>query len=140
MKPWQFVVPASLLLAGAVHLLPAVGVVGHETLRSLYGISLNDPNVALLMRHRAVLFGIVGLLLAAAAFYTSLRPAAFLAGMMSVASFLGLAAVENDLSSELQTVFVVDLIVFACLACGAIFAVARRHGKPTHGSCGGARY
>ena len=118
--------PASLMLAGAVHLLPVSGVLGADALASLYGVAPDEPNLELLMRHRAVLFGILGLLLIASAFRVSLRPAALLAGFASVTSFLWLAATASALNGELATVVVVDLVVLASLAIGAVAWAAER--------------
>ena len=72
----RYAVMACLLLAALIHLLPVAGVLGAERLQALYGIPIGDPNLLLLMRHRAVLFGVVGVLLATAAFVPALRSVA----------------------------------------------------------------
>ena len=59
----RYLVPAMLILVGLIHLLPLSGVLGSERLASLYGLSFSEPNLAILMRHRAVLFGLLGVLL-----------------------------------------------------------------------------
>ena len=56
------------LLAAAGNLLPALGVISAARLEALYGVPIADANLVVLMRHRAVLLGIVGALLAGAAF------------------------------------------------------------------------
>lgn len=53
----------ALLFAGVIHLLPVPGVMGVSTLARLYGIEVNDPNTAILMQHRALLFGVLGALM-----------------------------------------------------------------------------
>ncbi len=53
---------ALFLIAAFVNLAPVSGVLSADVLEGLYGITLEDPNLVILMRHRAVLFGIVGLL------------------------------------------------------------------------------
>ena len=63
------------LVVGLANLLPLVGVLSTVRLQMLYGVSIEDPNLAILMRHRAVLFGIVGTLLLSAAFSPAFRPA-----------------------------------------------------------------
>ncbi len=55
------VITGLLVLVGIIHLLPVFGVLGVERLAALYGISLGEPNIEILMRHRAILFGLLGL-------------------------------------------------------------------------------
>ena len=52
-----------LVIVGIIHLLPVSGVLGAERLSALYGLSFQEPNIAILMRHRAVLFGLLGVFL-----------------------------------------------------------------------------
>jgi len=49
-----------LLTIGLINFLPLLGILGVKQLKKLYGIDLEDENIVLLMRHRAVLFGIIG--------------------------------------------------------------------------------
>ena len=87
----RYVVAAMLVIVGVIHLLPLSGALGAERLAALYGVSLSDPNLVILMRHRAVLFGLLGLFFIFAAFRRSMQPAAFIASFVSVLSFLFLA-------------------------------------------------
>ncbi len=66
--PMRYLVSAMLVVVGVIHLLPLSGVLGSERLAALYGLSFNDPDLAILMRHRAVLFGLLGLFFLFAAF------------------------------------------------------------------------
>jgi hypothetical protein len=54
----RFILPAMLLIVGIIHLLPLSGVLSAHRLQILYGIVIEDPNLEILMRHRAVLFGL----------------------------------------------------------------------------------
>ncbi len=120
-------VGAMLSAVGLVHLLPAVGVLGAERLSALYGIGFDEPNLALLMRHRAVLFGLLGALLLAAAVRPHLRPLAFVAGFGSVGSFLLLAGASEVYTDPVARVIAVDVGALACLIVGAAaHAVQRR--------------
>ena len=49
-----------LLIAGAILAAPVIGVHSAAALQSLYDISIEEPTLLLLMRHRAVLFGCMG--------------------------------------------------------------------------------
>ena len=59
----RHLVQIALILVGILHLLPLAGVLGPDRLASMYGITADEPNLAILMRHREVLFGILGALL-----------------------------------------------------------------------------
>ena len=108
-----------LLIVGIIHLLPVVGVLGGDRLNSLYGLNLDEPNLQILMRHRAVLFGLLGALLIAAAFLPGLRTLALLAGLVSVVSFLLLAWGTPLYNEALRRVVVADWIALACLLLAA---------------------
>jgi len=108
-------IAALLLVAGLIHLLPLAGVLGGERLNALYGLALDEPNLQILMRHRAVLFGLLGALLVAAALRPGLRGLALFGGLVSVLSFLLLAWSAPLYNEALQRVVVADWVALACL-------------------------
>ena len=115
-------VSALLVVAGVIHLLPLPGALGAGTLARLYGLdpaALADPNLALLLRHRAVLFGVVGLLLVAAAFDATLRRPALVTGFVSAGAFLVLAQLERGTNAQLGRVVAADVVALACLLAAA---------------------
>ncbi|RYF42792.1 MAG: phosphopantetheine adenylyltransferase [Comamonadaceae bacterium] len=125
----RHLVTAALLIAAVIHLLPLAGVLGPERLAALYGVDAGEPNIQILMRHRAVLFGLLGALLAAAAFRPALQGPAFIGGFASVLSFLWLAWAVDDFNAPLQRVVVADLAALVVLLAGAAaWACARRTG------------
>ncbi|MFM9025996.1 MAG: phosphopantetheine adenylyltransferase [Planctomycetaceae bacterium] len=109
-----------LLIVAAIHVLPLLGAFGEKHLSVLYGICLGDPNLAILMRHRAVLFGLLGAFLFVAALTPPLRLAGFVAGAVSVGSFLLLAWHVGGYNDHLRKVFVTDGIAGVCLVCGLL--------------------
>lgn len=70
----SYLISAMLVVVAIIHLLPLPGVLGSERLAALYGLSFDELNLAILMRHRAVLFGLLGVFFLVAAF----RPVASL--------------------------------------------------------------
>jgi hypothetical protein len=115
----RYLVSAMLLVVGVIHLLPLSGVLGAERLAALYGLSFSEPNLAILMRHRAVLFGLLGLFLVMAAFWPALQWAAVLAGFVSVLSFLWLALATSGYNAQLARVVVADGVALVCLLVAA---------------------
>ncbi|MEH6564493.1 MAG: phosphopantetheine adenylyltransferase [Halopseudomonas sp.] len=120
------IVAGLLVLVGIIHLLPVSGVLGAERLSALYGVALGDPNLAILMRHRAVLFGLLGLFMVYAAFKPSLQPLALLAGLLSVVSFMAIAWSVGGYNEAIRKVVIADVVaaIALCIA-GVIYLVSR---------------
>ncbi len=114
----QYLVPASLIVVGVIHLIPLSGALGVERLSSLYGIRIADPDLSILMRHRAVLFGLLGVFCIYAALKPALRFIALTAAAVSVGSFLYLAYITGGYNEELRRVFFADLVAAVFLAAG----------------------
>jgi hypothetical protein len=108
-------VSALLVVVGVIHLLPLSGVLGAERLAALYGMPFDDPNLQIMMRHRAVLFGLLGVFLLYAAFRPVMQPLAFIAGLVSTVSFLWLAWSVGGYNAALGRVVVADVIAVVCL-------------------------
>ena len=124
-------VSAMLIVVGVIHMLPVSGALGAQRLAQLYGVKFEDPNAALLMRHRAVLFGLLGAFLLFAAFEPALQPLAFFAGFVSVISFLWLARPVDGYNAQIRRVVRADFVALACLILGsAALAYLSRDGKP----------
>lgn len=118
-----------LVIVGVIHLLPLSGVLGGPRLAALYGIAVDGPDLAILMRHRAVLFGLLGVFLVVAAFRPAWQPATLVAGFVSVVSFLWLAWATGGYNAQLARVVTADLVALACLVVAAVaYAVQRRDG------------
>lgn len=123
------VVTAMLIVVAIIHWLPLAGVLGGERLAALYDVAIDDRNLEILLRHRAVLFGLFGAFLLHAAIRPSLQPLAFVAGFVSVVSFLVLGGLAGEANAALRRVFVADGIALVCLAVGlvAFWIDARRN-------------
>ncbi|HEY8153413.1 MAG TPA: phosphopantetheine adenylyltransferase [Myxococcota bacterium] len=109
---WTFL----FLVAAAINLAPALGAVSAERMSALYGVGLEDPNLRILMRHRAVLFGIVGGLMLVVAFHPPLRTLGYAVGFVSMLSFLLIAWQVGGYSAGIGRVMLVDGVGIAALA------------------------
>ena len=103
-------ITAVLILAGIVNGLPLLGVVSGGMLQTLYAVSLDDPNLVILMRHRAVLFGLIGAFLIASIWIPSWRTPALIAGLISMLSFCVLAWAQGDFNPAIRKLIVIDLV------------------------------
>jgi len=120
MRRSDLVVAACLASVGVVHLLPLAGVAGPRQLDDLYGIGTVSGDVDVLLRHRAVLLGLVGMILIVAAFVRSLRVIATAVGVVSTASFIVVAMIGDTSTSELHRVVVIDIAAMGMLTVAAV--------------------
>jgi hypothetical protein len=104
------------LVAAAINLAPVLGAVSSERMSAFYGVDLADPNLKILMQHRAVLFGLVGALMVVAAFHPPLRTLGYAAGFSSMLAFLLIAWLVGGYNAEIQRVILVDGVGIAALA------------------------
>ena len=124
----RYLVSASLVVAGIIHLLPLSGAMSAERLATLYGLDFSEPNLSILMRHRAVLFGMFGAFLVLAAFKPSLQAIAFVAAFVSVLSFLLLAWSSGGYNTLVGRVVTADLVALVALVIGAAaYAMTGNH-------------
>lgn len=108
---------------GLIHLLPVSGVLGAEQLTRLYGIPIGEPNLLILLQHRAVLFGMIGALLLFAALRPGWQGMALVVGFVSVLSFLLIAAVVGDTNAALARVVWVDVFALGALVIALVLRV-----------------
>ena len=114
----RHVVSIALVLVAIIHLAPLAGVLGSDWLAAMYGIAADEPNLQILMRHRAVLFGILGVFLAVAAFIPKMQASAFAAGFASVISFLWLAWSTGGYNAQIGRVVTADVVAVVLLVLG----------------------
>jgi len=113
-----YVVTVSLVIVSIIHLLPLSGVFSSERLTVLYGISFSEPNLEIVMRHRAVLFGLLGVFFLYAAFRPAVQLLAFSAAFVSVISFLCLAWSVGSYNAYIGRVFAADIVALVSLVIG----------------------
>lgn len=119
----RYVVSAALIVAGIIHLLPLPGVAGAESLAALYGIEVAGTDLAILMRHRAVVLATLGAFMLLAAFRPTLRAAAISVGLLSAVSFLWLAWSVGGYNEKIARVVAADVVAAICLVIAAIAAL-----------------
>jgi hypothetical protein len=117
-----------IFVAGAFNVYSVIGVLGPGALTRLYGIAIDDPDLLILMRHRAVLFGVLGGFLVWSAFRPALRRAAIGAGLISMVSIIAIAVTSGGYNALLQRIVWVDAALSAGLVLARVLdaAAARR--------------
>ena len=109
------VVTALLLIIGLINFVPIIGVSSKDRLRALYGVQVDSENLLILMQHRALLFGVIGIFLMYAAFQPALQVAAFAMGLASMLGFIIIACQVGNLNEELKRAVVIDSIALLSL-------------------------
>jgi hypothetical protein len=115
----RHLVSAMLVIVALIHLMPLSGALGSERLAALYGVAFDEPNLSILMRHRAILFGVLGSFLLVAAFRPELQVVAVAIGFVSVVSFLYLAWSVGGYNVRIGRVVIADVVALLCLLVGA---------------------
>jgi hypothetical protein len=114
----KYIAVVALLVAGIIHLLPVAGVMGVNALARLYEIKVSDPNTAILLQHRALLFGVLGALMLSAIALPWLRVTALTVALFSAASFIVVAMVVGGYNPAIGRVVVADVVASVLLAAG----------------------
>lgn len=114
----KYVPVVALLVSALIHLMPVPGVMGAPALSRLYGIDVADPNTSILLQHRALLFGALGVLMLVAIAVPGLRLTVLLVGLFSAASFIAVAMHVGGYNAAIARVVAADVVASAALAVG----------------------
>lgn len=114
------IVTVMLLIVAAIHLIPAAGVLGVPRLNALYDVEIAGNDLAILMRHRAVMFGLLGFLFAYAAFKPAVQAIALGIAAVSTSSFILLAVAAGPYNAAIRKVVIADGLALACIAVAVI--------------------
>lgn len=117
------VIAGLLLLAAVIHLVPVVGVLSSSRVSALYDVTLEGPDLAVLMRHRALLFGVLGGVLVVGALDEPVRTTALVAALVSDVGYAVLCLAERGHNAALRRVLVGDLVSIAALVAAGVLAL-----------------
>jgi len=118
-------ITALMLVVALIHLVPITGVLGVARLESLYDVPISGNNMEILMRHRAVLFGILGVFFAYAAFTPTLQPLSFLVAFATLVSFFYLAFSIGEYNDAIRKIVYADVVAAVCLAGAVVLFYSR---------------
>lgn len=114
----KYVPIIALFVSALIHLVPVSGVAGDAALTKLYGIEVVDPNISILLQHRALLFGALGGLMLVAIALPSIRLTVLAVGLFSTVSFIVVAMWVGRYNPAIAKVVVADILASALLAAG----------------------
>lgn len=117
----QLLVAAVLVVTGVVHLLPLTGVRSGPAVAGLYDVPVPEAGTTLLLRHRAVLLGLVGLVCLAGAVDEDLRALALAVGIVSTGSYVLLG--RDAPTPALRRVRLIDVVLLVLLVVATLLHV-----------------
>lgn len=108
-----------LFIAGIINFIPSFIAFLPTKITLSYGIKVPDQNFELLLRHRGILFGIVGGFMLYSVFAKKHYDLATLFGLISMVSFLILFYLtKGEINKELTGVMKVDAVAIVILLVG----------------------
>ena len=115
-----------LVGAGLLNIYPLIGVLSADHLTDLYGSNFESPDMQTLMRHRAVMLGLIGGLMLFAAFRSSLQLLAATVGLVSMSSFVFLAYSSGEIGPEINKVAIADIVGAVAVAIVLVIVIRDR--------------
>lgn len=123
----EWLIRITFSVVGVIHVLPMMGVGGRIALEKAYGVAIDSPDMQLLLQHRAVLFGLLGMACCIGAFNSTWRPAVWCAAMISTSSFLLLAGFASSTNVAIVRVIWFDVAAICMLLIAAAAYAFRNH-------------
>lgn len=126
----KYVSVLALFISGVIHVVPVSGVAGAAALTRMYGIDVSDPNTSVLLQHRALLFGMLALLMFAAIAAPSLRLSVLTLGVFSAVSFVAVALWVGNYNAAVARVVFADVVATILLAAGLVAELLLARARP----------
>ncbi|MDQ3130957.1 MAG: hypothetical protein M3Q99_09370 [Acidobacteriota bacterium] len=98
-----------LIIIGVVNLFPIIVFFDSSKTAKLYGVPIDGESLIILMRHRGILLGLIGLALIFAAFKTEFRIVAITAALISKSAFVFLTLTASNYTAEVGQVALIDV-------------------------------
>lgn len=118
-----------LVLVGLINFAPVLGVLSADRVAQAYAVDVSGRDLEVLLRHRALLFGIVGGFILCSVFLPAMRLPAMVMGGASMAGFLLLAMPADELNIAMRRVLSIDIIgLFLLSAAAALQALKYARG------------
>jgi hypothetical protein len=111
----EWLIRLGFAVAGLIHLIPLVGLLGRSALERGYGVDLGQGNdLTILMQHRALLFGLLAAACWAAVWLPGWRYTVGLGALVSMLGFVLIAALQTH-GTPIAKVMWIDLGAAALL-------------------------
>jgi len=110
-----------LFITGVINFLPSILAFIPVKISTSYGVDISNSNLELLLRHRAVLFGIIGGIMIHSAITKKNYSLSIAIGLISMISFLILYQLQTgEINPQLSKVMKADVVGIIILVIGAM--------------------
>lgn len=109
-------IAACLVIVGLINFVPVLALISIQKLEEVYSISLLSNDLIILMKHRALLFGILGGYILFSAFNRIHQGPAILMAAISMIGFVVIMHFVGDYNESLDKVLIFDYIGLVFLA------------------------
>lgn len=104
-----------IVVVGLINFYPIVGIFSSEILFNLYKIDSISNDVLILLKHRAILFGLLGGFIIYSAFKPELQIWGIILGLASMLPFIVIALFTGNYGIGIQKIVVADAIALVGL-------------------------
>ena len=109
-----------LVVVGLINIVPVMGVVSAQKLESAYSVAVVGNDMAILLRHRALLFGILGAFILCSAFSPFHQFAAMIMAGVSMVGFAILVLGTGGYNEAIGKVLFIDILGILFLIAAAV--------------------
>jgi hypothetical protein len=119
-----------LFVVGLINFLPLIGVLSGAKIAQTYAVELASNDLIILMRHRALLFGLVGGFVLYSIFEPQFQTAALTMAGISMLGFLVIMYSVGGYNASINKVAMVDIVGIVCLILVIILKVVKSVKEP----------
>jgi hypothetical protein len=109
-----------LFVVGVINFLPVMGVISADKLSRAYQIDLPGNDLIILLRHRAILFGVVGGFILYSVFQPIYQIAAMVMAAITMVGYLYIVWAVGGYNKAIFKVAMVDVVGIICLVLATV--------------------
>ncbi len=110
-----------LIIVGVINFIPTIAIISAQKLEAAYSIKLISNDLIILLRHRALLFGILGGFILYSVKATSYQGAAMIMAGISMLGYVVLMFTVGGYNEALYKVLIIDVVGIVILSLAVIF-------------------
>jgi len=110
-----------LIIVGLINFIPTIAIISAQKLEAAYSIKLISNDLIILLRHRALLFGILGGFILYSVKATYYQGAAMIMAGISMLGYVVLMFTVGGYNEALYKILIIDVVGIVILSLAVIF-------------------